>query len=141
MDRRNNLTSCLVHDGTVTEPRDMLRALETLETLKYRQLVDGEKMAEGEAALVKLMAEPAASTILVNGCLFLNVLSFRYLTFMTAEDGSCTFELVGDGMTLVLEPVEDPEAPAAERVPVRLLEGTTFGSESFVTLDDEDDED
>ncbi len=141
MERRSDLTSCLVHNGTVAEPRDMLRALETLETLKYRQLVDGEVMAEGEAALVKLMAEPAGSTILVNGCLFLNVLSFRYLTFTTADDGTCTFTLAGDGMTLVLEPIEDPEAPATERVPVRLLEGTAFGSESYVTLDDEDDED
>lgn len=141
MERRHDLASCLVHNGTVADPRDMLRALETLETLKYRQIVDGQVMAEGEAALVKLMAEPAGSTILVNGCLFLNVLSFRYLTFMTADDGTCTFELASDGMTLVLEPVDDPDAPATERVPVRLLEGTSFDSESFVTLDDEDEED
>ena len=141
MQRRTDLASCLVHNGTVADPRDMLRALETLETLKYRQIVDGEVMAEGEAALVKLMAEPAGSTILVNGCLFLNVFSFRYLTFMTADDGTCTFELTSDGMTLVLEPVDDPDAPATERVPVRLLEGTAFDSESFVTLDDEDEED
>jgi hypothetical protein len=140
MDRRSNLASCLVHNGTVADPRDMLRALETLETLKYRQIVDGQVMAEGEAALVKLMAESAGSTILVNGCLFLNVMSFRYLTFSTDDDGACTFELASDGMTLVLEPVEDPDAPATERVPVRLLEGTPFDSESFVTLDDEDDE-
>ena len=104
MERRNELTACLIHNGTVAGHRDMIRALETVEGLTYRQILDGETMAEGRATLVKLMAEPEASTILVNGCLFLNVLSFRHLTFETDDAGRCVFELVGDGMKLELVP-------------------------------------
>jgi len=140
MDRPNNLSSCLIHNGTVTNPRDMVRALETLETLTYRQTVDGEQMAEGRATLVKIMAEPGSSTILVNQCLFLNVLSFKYLTFTTAEDGTCVFDLAGDGMTLSLVPIEDPEG-SDERVPTLLLDADEFDEESFVVLDDDEDED
>jgi hypothetical protein len=139
-DRPNNLASCLVHNGTVTHPRDMVRALETLETLTYRQTVDGELMAEGNATLVKIMAESGASTILVNECLFVNVLSFRYLTFTTDAEGGCVFDLVGDGMTLSLIPVEVPEG-SEERLPTLLLDVDEFDEESFVMLDDDEDED
>jgi hypothetical protein len=135
-----NLSSCLVHNGTIANPRDIIRAVETLEGIGYRQMVDGEVMAEGTATLVKIMAEPDSSTILVNGCLFLNVLSFRYLNFSTDAAGQCTFELVGDGMTLVLVPVDEPEGTEAPRVSARLMEAEAYGPGSFVILDDEDDE-
>lgn len=139
MERPTRLTPCLVHNGTVTNPRDMVRALETLETLTYRQVVDGEAMAEGKATLVKLMADRDSSTILVNECLFLNVMSFRYLTFTTADDGACAFELVGDGMTLTLVPVEEAEG-AEDRLPTLLLEAEEFENGSFVVLDDDEDD-
>jgi len=133
MESRDRLASCLVHNGTVTNPRDMVRALETIETLTYTQIVDGDVMAEGKATLVKIMAEPGSSTILVNECLFLNVLSFRYLTF-TTQDGDegtdCVFELVGDGMTLTLVPTEDPDTPEECRMPARLLVAEAFDAES-----------
>ena len=58
MERRNELTACLIHNGTVTGHRDMIRALETVEGLTYRQILDGKTMAEGRATLVKLMADP-----------------------------------------------------------------------------------
>ena len=144
MDQKPRLASCLIHNGTVTNPRDMVRALETIETLTYVQSVDGQVMAEGKATLVKIMAEPGSSTILVNDCLFLNVLSFRYLTFTTtegAEGPECSFELVGDGMTLTIVPTEDPDTPEECRMPARLLDAEAFGTESYVLLDDEDDED
>jgi hypothetical protein len=141
LERPYELASCLVHNGTVVNPRDMLRSLETIEGLKYRQILDGEVMAEGRATLVKIMAEPGSSTILVNGCLFLNVLSFRYLTFETEADGRCVFELVGDGMTLELVPVEDEDTSPVNPRAVRLLENEAFDPESYVVLDDDDDED
>lgn len=143
MDHRSELASCLVHNGTVSSPRDMVRALETIESLTYTQSVDGQVMAEGKATLVKIMAEPGSSTILVNECLFLNVLSFRYLTFTTEQgaDGlETTFELMGDGMTLMLVPVEDPDTPEECRMPARLLDAEAFGTESYVLLDDDEDE-
>ncbi len=142
MDPRYELASCLIHNGTVVNPRDMLRALETVEGLTYRQTVDGDVISEGHATLVKIMAEPGSSTILVNGCLFLNVLSFRYLTFESDPDRGCVFELVGDGMSLELIPAEDEETsvPTNPRA-ARLLENEAFDAETFVVLDDDDDED
>ncbi|MDO8949616.1 MAG: hypothetical protein Q7V61_03755 [Actinomycetota bacterium] len=143
MERSNQLASCLIHNGTVVNARDMVRAVETIEGLTYRQLLDGEVMAEGRATLVKIMAEPEGSTILVNGCLFLNVLSFRYMTFETAADGTCRFELVGDGMTLEITPVEDEDENGSNQNQraVRLMEAESFDPESFVVLEDDDDED
>lgn len=142
MERRNALTSCLIHNGSVTGHRDMIRALETIEGLTYRQVVDGEMIAEGRATLVKLMAEPEAATILVNGCLFLNVLSFRHLTFETDDKGACVFELMGDGMKLVLVPAEDEDETAAAPNPraVRLMAAESFDPETYAMLEDDDDE-
>lgn len=143
MERTNQLSSCLVHNGTVSSPRDMIRALETIEGLTYKQIVDGEVLAEGRATLVKLMVEPGAATILVNGCLFLNVLSFRYLTFETGEAGLCSFELQGDGMRLVLEPTEDGEDAAAATSPrvARLIEAESYDPDSYAMLEDDDEDD
>ena len=56
--------------------------------------------SEGRAALVKLMADPESATLVVNGCLFLNVLSFRYLDFEQLAEERWRFMLLGDGSTL-----------------------------------------
>jgi hypothetical protein len=142
LDRTNQLASCLVHNGTVTSPRDMLRALETMEGLTYRQVVDGETLAEGRATLVKLMVEPGAATILVNECLFLNVLSFRYLTFETDADGTCTFDLVGDGMRLLLVPTADSDEPGTATSPrvARLIEAESYDPDAYAMLEDDDED-
>jgi hypothetical protein len=139
-----DLASCLVHNGTVSGPRDMIRALETVEGLTYRQMLDGEPVAVGRATLVKLMAEPAASTILVNGCLFLNVLSFRYLNFETDADGGVLFRLVADGgMRLELVPVEEEDEATAAPNPraARLMEAESFDPDAYAMLDDDDEDD
>ena len=142
MERRNDLARCLIHNGTVAGPRDMIRALETVEGLTYRQILDGNTMAEGRATLVKLMAEPGSATILVNACLFLNVLSFRYLTFETDADGHVVFEMVGDGMTLELVPVEDEDETVAAPNPraARLMETEAFDPDAYAMLDEDDDD-
>jgi len=121
----------------------MIRALETVEGLTYRQLLDGKTMAEGRATLVKLMAEPGAATILVNSCLFLNVLSFRYLTFETDCDGRVVFQMVGDdGMKLEMVPVEEEDEAVAAPNPraARLMEAEAFDPDAFAILDDDDED-
>jgi len=142
VERRNELASILIHNGTVSGPRDMIRALETVEGLNYRQIVDGTTMAEGRATLVKLMAEPGAATILVNSCLFLNVLSFRYLTFETDAEGRVVFELVGDGTTLEMVPVEEEDEAVAAPNPraARLMEAEAFDPDAYAMLDDDDED-
>ncbi|MBA4370223.1 MAG: hypothetical protein C0418_01420 [Coriobacteriaceae bacterium] len=120
----------------------MVRALETIEGLRYTYEVDGETIAEGSAALVKLMADGESATMLVNGCLFLNVASFRYLDFGCEEgaEGEWVFRLHGDGSTLTLIAEESVEGRSDEPAAVRVIEATGFDPGSFVALDDEDDE-
>lgn len=141
MDRNHNLAPCLIGRGTLANPRDMLRALETLENLEYRFSVQGESIDEGSAALVKLMADPESATLVVNGCLFLNVLSFRFLDFEPLGEDRWRFLLHGDGSSLEL--ISTPEAdeePAAPGRPHLLSEETVPDFESLIALDDEDED-
>jgi hypothetical protein len=142
MEHSQSLAPCLISKGTVSHPRDMLRALETLENLDYRYVVTGELIEEGRAALVKLMADPDSATLIVNGCLFLNVSSFRYLDFEQACEDRWSFVLHGDGSVLELlsipETVSDDEG--AKR-PHLLSEETVGDFDALIALDDEDDED
>lgn len=143
MEPPRDLAPCLIGEGTITEPRDMIRALETLEGLRYTYTVDGVVMAEGTAALVKLMADDESATLLVNGCLFLNTESFRYLTFSRPEEegGEWVFELHGDGSLLRLVPEDSVEPRTEERAAAaRMMENGGFDPASFARLDDEDDE-
>lgn len=144
MDQRRPLAPCLVGRGSLSNYRDMLRALETIETLEYRYLVDGAVIDEGRAALVKLMADPESSTIVVNGCLFLNVASFRYLDFEAVDDERWRFVMHGDDMVLELIslPEDDESGEEGEgRRPRLLMAEEMQDFESLILLDDEDDED
>jgi hypothetical protein len=141
MSNDNNLAPCLIGRGTLGNPRDMLRALETLENLDYRFTAHGEVVDEGRAALVKLMADPESATLVVNGCLFLNVLSFRYLDFEPAPENRWRFMLHGDGSNLELVSVPESEEDAANASRPHLLsEEVAPDFESLIALDDEDDE-
>jgi hypothetical protein len=137
MDPIRPLAPCLIGSGTLTNPRDMVRALETLENLDYDYEIDGTVVSQGKATLVKLMVDSDSSTIVVNGCLFLNVSSFRYLDFATEDDGTCMVRLFGDGTALTL--IGEPEGAVVPKGQLRLLEENAFGLESYVFEDDEDD--
>lgn len=139
---RQPLAPCMISNGTVSLPRDMLRALETLENLDYRYTVAGEVIEEGQAALVKLMADPESATLVVNGCLFLNVASFRYLDFEQATEDRWRFTLHGDGSTLELLSIPEAEDRGAEdaKRPHLLSEETVGDFDALIALDDEDDD-
>lgn len=133
------LAPCFVGSGTLSNQKDMVRALETIEGFHYVYEVDGETIACGRGGLVKLMADSSSATLMVNGCLFLNVASFRYLTFGESEGEHC-FELVGDGTRLTLVSVDEPEDRPGKQVSIRLLEEDAFDAEMFVALDDDEDD-
>ena len=142
MDHQRPLAPCLISRGTVTNARDMLRALETIESLDYRYLVGDELIEEGRAALVKLMADPESATLVVNGCLFLNVASFRFLDFEQAAEDRWRFVLHGDGSLLELLSVPETEdAEEAVKRPHLLSEEAVGDFGSLIVIDDEDDED
>lgn len=134
------LAPCLVGSGTLANPRDMLRALETLENTEYRFLVHSEAMDEGSATLVKLMADPESATMIVNGCLFLNVASFRYLDFARDTDGRWQFTLHGDGSRLQLTALpEASDSNNANRI-LMLAEDLSPDLDVLISLDEEDEE-
>lgn len=139
MDSPRQLPPLLVGDGTLTYPRDMVRALETIETFAYRYLVDGEEIAKGRATLVRIMLDDISASTLVNGCLFLNVSSFTYLNFRTDASGQTVFELFTEGAVLEITPLDEPELRAGQRQVIRLMDESVFEG-TFVTLDDEDDD-
>ncbi len=141
MDSQRPLAPCLVGRGTLTDFRDMLRALETLETVTYRFVVDSDTIHEGQTALVKLMADEESSTMIVNGCLFLNVASFRYLDFEQDAEGAWRFTLYGDGSTLNLVAVPDEAEEETPQRPRLLSEELAPDFDALIALDDEDDED
>ncbi|HAL30812.1 MAG TPA: hypothetical protein DCP20_08885 [Coriobacteriia bacterium] len=130
----------LVRDGTLTHPRDIVRALETVESFAYRYIVDGEEIATGRATLVRIMLDEYSATTLVNGCLFLNVASFNYLNFTTAADGQTHITLFNDGAALEMTPIDEADLRPGPRNVIRLMEESVFEGTSFVSLDDEDDD-
>lgn len=139
MRQQRELAPCLIGTGTVTELRDMVRALETIETFEYAYVVDGQPMNTGRATLVKIMADPDSSTMLVNGCLFLNVASFRYLTFEELGPDETVFTLVGDGVTLEMRVTEEPQQ-REQRAVSRLME-ESFDIALRARFDEDEDDD
>ena len=138
METNSHLTPCFIGHGIVSRPVDIARVLDTVEGFRYTQVVDGNSMAEGQATLVKLMGDPQSSTILVNGCLFLNVSSFSHLTFTTSDEGTCRMELAGDGMTLILEPLDEPRIDGQPAT--RLLAKSPYEIDSVAVGEEEEDD-
>ena len=140
MEPIRHLAPSLVGRGTVSSFPDMLRALETLENLEYRYTVDGQLIDEGSATLVKLMADDASSTMIVNGCLFLNVSSFRFLDFDRGSDGRWVFSLHGDGSVLGLIAIPETGDSAESTRPHLLSEEMPMSFDALIALEDEDEE-
>lgn len=142
METNQPLAPCLIGRGTLSNYRDMLRALETLESVEYRFIVHGDIVDEGQAALVKLMADQDSATLVVNGCLFLNVASFRYLDFERAKDDRWQFVMHGDESVLEMLsiPEEEGDEAAEPRRPHLLSEEETADFESLILLDDDEDD-
>lgn len=140
MDSPRQLPPLLVGNGTLTQPRDMARALETVETFSYRYLVDGDLISEGRATLVRIMADSESASVLVNGCMFLNVATFQYLNFLTDAEGETRFDLYVEGAVLEITPLDEPEIRNGQRQVIRMMEESVFDASSIVLLDDEDED-
>lgn len=139
MESPRHLPPLLVGDGTLTNPRDMVRALETVETFAFRYVVDGEEMSTGKATLVRIMLDDASASAIVNGCAFLNVASFTYLNFHTDDQGQARFELFSDCAVLEITPLDEPELRTGQRQVIRLMDESVFEG-TFVSLDDDEDD-
>ena len=135
---------CIVDEGILINRKDMLRALETLESVTYTYIVDGNVISQGEGVVVKVFLSPETSTLVVNGCLFLNILSFNYLHFFRQENNATTVELIEDSKVLRLTPVEDQRR--VQRINREMLTAGRFNysydeevpAELFDEIDDDD---
>lgn len=131
---------CIVGEGTLINRKDMLRALETLESVKYTYLVDGNVISQGEGVVVKVFSSPETSTLVINGCLFLNILSFNYLRFFPHDNNLTTIELVEDSRILQLTPIEE-DTRRMNRLNREIFATGRYDEEAPAELFDESDDD
>ena len=116
MYKRKDPAPCFINEGTIYQKKDMLRALETLENLKYKYIINGKAVREGRGAMLKVFASRQSATLVINNCVFINVLSFDYLNFQSDAAGKTNVELVGEGRTLRLESIdEEIKIPSTNR--------------------------
>jgi len=131
---------CIVNEGTLINRKDMLRALETLESVKYEYVVDGNVISQGEGVVVKVFSSTETSTLVVNGCLFLNILSFNYLRFFPHNNSLTTVELVENSKILRLTPVEEDNR-RTNRFNREIFAPSRYDEETPAELFDEIDDD
>ena len=140
MYKRKDSAPCFINEGTIYHKKDMLRALETLENLKYEYIVDGKTVRNGQGALLKVFASRHSATLVINNCIFVNVLSFDYLDFKSQADGKTVVELVDDGRTLRLETIEDEiKVPRSNREILASVDQFD-DEETFALLEEGDEE-
>lgn len=126
--KNEQLAPCIICEGTIYHKKDMLRALETFENLRYEYVVDGRPVAQGKGILLKVFASKNSATLIINNNIFVNVLSFRYLNFRTRSDGQTEIELMADSRNLKLISVDEDVKPFKSN------------RESLPTVDQFDDE-
>jgi len=109
MSRHNHKASAplIVDEGTLVHKRDMIRALETFECLTYTDMVDDKVISEGEGILLKVFASKESSTLIINGSIFINVLSFDHLHFQRNAEGETVIDLIQATRTLRLVPRDE----------------------------------
>lgn len=139
-DRRPQSTPpCIINEGTVFRKKDMLRALETLDTVRFEQVVDGHMISCGQAVIAGIFASRASATLLVNAYLYLNINSFDYLRFYINPAGETMVELTSDAMMLRLTAVESEATPPC-KLERRMYGEERYDEETYVLLDEESEE-
>jgi hypothetical protein len=140
MRKSNDVAPCFINEGTIYQKKDMLRALETLENVGYEYIVEGHVVRTGKGAICKVFASRNSATLIINNCVFINVLSFDYLNFRS-EPTSTEIELIEDDRTLRLVTI-DEEVKAPETNREMLASVDQFDDEeTFALLEDSEAED
>ncbi|RJQ54568.1 MAG: hypothetical protein C4521_04170 [Actinobacteria bacterium] len=137
--RQKSSPPCIINEGTVFRKKDMLRALETLETVRFEQVVDGRMISAGQAIIAAVFASRGSATLLVNGYLYININSFDYVRFYINRTGQTVVELPSESMTLKLTAIEG-EQSAPCRYERRAYGDDRYDEETFVLLDEESEE-
>lgn len=107
--RKNSNAPCIVNEGTLINKKDIIRALETLENVAYEYRVDSKIMARGEGWILKIFASRESSTLIINDCIYINIMSFDYLRFGRNKNGQTVIELVNDTCCLKMTALEESQ--------------------------------
>lgn len=97
----------IIGEGTLVNKRDMIRALETLECVTFYDIVDKKTITKGDGVVIKVFASKDSSTLIINGSIFLNVLTFEHLHFYPGDDAESVVDLVQGSRLLRLIPREE----------------------------------
>jgi len=101
---------CIVSEGTLFNKRDMMRVLETIESVTYFDIIDDQVISKGNGIVLKVFASKDNATLIVNGSLFINVFSFDYLHFTCNKQEETVVELIKESRILRLIPHEDAKS-------------------------------
>ena len=83
-----NRIQCVVDEGIVLDHRDMARILRDLGHVRYEHWQDGKLRMAGEGMVCNVVANPTASTIVVNRRLYINVNGFSHMQLTILGNGS-----------------------------------------------------
>ncbi len=103
---RRGPAPCLVETGLLVDKRDMHRLLGDLGRVRYAFFQDDRLMSQGEGAVVEVFCEGTSATMVTNGSLYLNVMSFDCLELGRSAEGSF-FDLMMDDRRLRLSPMTE----------------------------------
>jgi hypothetical protein len=131
---------CIVNEGILINKTDMLRAIETLESVRYSFIVDGEEMSSGQGIVVKVFASTDSATLIVNECIFVNIMSFNYLRFYINDENATAIELIEDSKVLRLAAM-DNETGKSGLSNRSIFSDHSFDEETPAELFDETDDD
>lgn len=95
---------CIVDNGVLVDKRDMDRLLGDLGRVRYAFFQDGGMVSHGEGGVMEVFCEGRSATMVTNGSLYLNVMSFDYVKIGRSTEGSF-FDLVMGDRCLRLIPV------------------------------------
>jgi hypothetical protein len=135
---RKNLAPCIVNKGTIYRKKDMFHALEAFERVKYKYVVDDKEIAAGEGLIAKVFASKTSATLVLHGCLFINVVSFDYLNFHTAENQDTIIELEADNRKLYLEASQKDKLTGESNPEIVTTVDSFDEEETFALLEDSD---
>lgn len=141
MSKNPNVAPCIINEGTIFNKKDMLRALETFENINYEYIVDGQVVAGGTGELVKVFASKNSATMIINNCVFINVLSFNYLNFRTLESGHTEVELMADSRILRMNSTNNESRPSMVVKDSQPSVDQFADEETFALLEESENED
>lgn len=137
---------CIIDSGIVIHKEDIKRLLNDLSRVRYIHTLEGKVQSEGEGWILEIFADSDRATLVADGRLYLNVMSFDYLQLCPAPDDQTYFDLIQDNRQLRLiglcSPLPDRANPRnIDAATLEAMVTQVLSAKWDVQFDDDDDED